>query len=60
MFPFASGLPTPQILLIVLLNFEEASRINEEIAIPGINPVNRISPIDKANQAAESETSAGR
>lgn len=41
----------------VLLNFEEASRINEDIVIPGINPVNRISPVDKANQAAESETS---
>uniref|UniRef100_A0A8C6XC79 Polymeric immunoglobulin receptor n=1 Tax=Naja naja TaxID=35670 RepID=A0A8C6XC79_NAJNA len=46
----------------VPLNFEEASRINEDlskIAIPGINPVNRNSPLDKANQAAESETSAG-
>lgn len=47
----------------VLLNFEEASRINEdpneEIVIPGINPVNRNSPLDKANQAAESGTSSG-
>ncbi|XP_070601658.1 polymeric immunoglobulin receptor isoform X1 [Erythrolamprus reginae] len=43
-----------------VLNVEEASRINEEeVVIPGGNPINRNSPIDKANQAPESETSSG-
>ncbi|XP_039176007.1 polymeric immunoglobulin receptor-like [Crotalus tigris] len=46
----------------VLLNFEEAPKVNEDlsgIAVPGVNPINRNSPLDKANQAAESETSSG-
>ncbi|KAK9404542.1 polymeric immunoglobulin receptor-like [Crotalus adamanteus] len=46
----------------VLLNFEEAPKVNEDLsgnAVPGVNPINRNSPLDKANQAAESETSSG-